>query len=400
MNDLNIIDIGQSSKPWTSSQKIDAVLSLVALSQIVLSALQGAFIAMGMPETVSTTFRVYLSAFFIIAGFPFLLKRRFKLVFITYLVAFVVYLIHIVAFPATVKFWEAEAFRFTLPICIPTALSIISIKDRYIFYYFLKVVAYITGFLSLLYGLKVFLGLYDLESSYNQGYGYMLLFPIIVLFYQRKWYSLAFATVLFLLLLLYGARAPLLSIGVYFIYVLFREKKYGLLFVLVVLAGIAIPILYSTLESYGLYSRALELYMAGELDSDNGRDVIKEQIMRGIHQNPYGWGLFGDRVITHGENYAHNFFREILAEFGLYIGPLVLIFFFYLILTGFFKVKAGDKDMYVLFFCACFIPMLVSSSYLTDTNFAILIGVMFLLPKCGSSYVRNNDMTRRVEEGY
>lgn len=393
--DSNVLDAAKQSKPWSPSQWIDVVLSLVALSQIILSAVQGVFIAVGMPEEMASTYRVYLSAISIIVGVPFLLKRRFATTVVTYFVGLAIYAVHTVAFPATVDFWKAEAFKFTLPICIPTALSVISIKDRYIFYHYLKVVAYITGFLSLLYGLRVFLGIYDLGFSYNQGFGYMLLFPIIVLFYQRKWYSLVFAAVLFLLLLLYGARAPLLSLGVFFVYVLVSQRKYGLLIALVIIVGISIPIFTSTLESYGLSSRTLELYMSGELDSDNGRDVIRDEVMKGVHQNPYGWGLFGDRVITHGENNAHSFIREILAEFGLFLGiPLLLLFFLELV-RRFIRIKGGDRDMYMLFLCACFIPTLVSGSYLTSTNFAIFIGILLLLPKYYSSKVKQSALTKR-----
>lgn len=381
MTDSNILDAAQHSKPWNASQKADVVLSLVALSQIILSTVQGVLIAVGMPEEMASTYRVYLSAISIIIGIPILLKRYFAMTIITYLVVLAVYSLHTVIFPATVDFWKAEAFKFTLPICIPTALSVISIKDRYIFYYYLKVVAYITGFLSLLYGLRVFLGIYDLGFSYNQGFGYMLLFPIIVLFYQRKWYSLLFAGILFMLLLLYGARAPLLSLAVFFVYVLVSQKKFTLLIALVVIMGVSIPILNSTLESYGLSSRTLELYLSGDLDADNGRDVIRDEVMKGVHQNPYGWGLFGDRVITHGENNAHSFIREILAEFGLFLGvPLLLLFLFELI-RRFLRLKEGDRDIYMLFLCACFIPTLVSGSYLTSTNFAIFVGITILLPK-------------------
>lgn len=399
MMDSNILDAARHSKPWSSSQWTDVVLSLVALSQIVLSAVQGVFIAVGMPEEMASTYRVYLSAISIIVAVPFLLKRHFALTLITYLVVLAIYAMHSVAFPETIAFWKAEAFKFTLPICIPTALSVISIKDRYIFYYYLKIVAYITGFLSLLYGLRVFFGIYDLGFSYNQGFGYMLLFPIIVLFYQRKWYSLLFAAVLFFLLLLYGARAPLLSLAAFFVYVLISQKKYGLLITLIVLVGISIPIFTSTLESYGLSSRTLELYMTGNLNDDNGRDVIRDEVMKGIHQNPYGWGLFGDRVITHGDNYAHSFIREILADFGLFLGiPLLLLFLFELV-RCYKKVKNGDRDLYMLFLCACFIPTLVSGSYLTSTNFAIFIGVMILLPNFYKRNKRVNTNTVGLNNG-
>lgn len=390
MNDSSILNLAQESKTWNRSQKIDAVLSVVALSQIVLSTLQGSFIALGMPEDTASFYRIILSALTIIISIPFLLKRNIVLVVVTYLIAFLVYIIHLIVFPATVEFWKAEAFRFTLPISVPIALCVILIEDKYIFYHYLKIVAYFTGFLSLIYGLRVFLGYYDLGFSYNQGYGYMLLFPIIVLFYQGKKFSLVFAAVLFLLLLLYGARGPLLSLVVFFSYVLISKKQYGYCLLLVAIAIIGLPVLDSILESYGLSSRTLDLYLSGNLDADNGRNAIKAEIMKGIEQNPYGWGLFGDRVITHGANNAHNFIREILCEFGLYLGTIVLLLFFFQILKRFLIVKGGDRDIFALFFCACFIPTLVSGSYLTSTNFAIFVGIMFLLPRYWSSKVRYN----------
>lgn len=381
MTKTNILNRANKGRVWTRSQRIDALLSIVALSQILLGALQGVMLALGLPEELSGSYRVYLSAITIILAAPFLVVRKPVLVLVTYLIAIAIYSIHFAFFPKTLEYWQLEAFRFTFPISIPTALCVLAIKEKDILFFFLKRIAYLTGILCLIYGLRVFLGLYDLGFSYNQGFGYMLLFPIIVLFYQRTCFSLSFASVLTLLLLLYGARGPLLSLVIFAAYVLISQKKYVLLLSIVLVLLVAIPILTSTLESYGLSSRTLELYMSGDLDADNGRNVITEQIKKGIEENPYGWGVFGDRVITHGANNAHNFVREVLAEFGVYLGPIFLLVFFFQIIRRFFRTKGDERDMFALFFCACFIPTLVSGSYLTSTNFALFIGVIFLLTR-------------------
>lgn len=380
MNQTSIFDVEKGYKFWSRGQTGDFLLSFVALSQILLSAIQGAMIAMRFSDETSSQVRISMSIITIIIAVPVLIKRKTILVIATYFAALAVYLFHVVCYPDTIVYWHSEAFKFTFPISIPSALCIIAIKDKNIFYYVLKILAYLTGALCLIYGIRVLMGAYVLGFSYNQGFGYMLLFPILVLYYQRKWYSLLISAILFLFLLLYGARGPVLSIAIFFVYVFISKKKYLLLVVTLVAITTIIPLLNSTLESQGLSSRTLELYLSGEIDAGNGRDAINDQIEKGIQENPYGWGLFGDRVITHGANNAHNFIREILAEFGLYLGAIVLLFFLYQIVKRFIKVKGEDRDLYFLFFCACFIPTLVSGSYLTNTNFSLFIGIMFFLP--------------------
>lgn len=383
MIESGIFDIAKNSKPWNRSQKIDALLSLVALSQLFLSALQGTLIIIGMPEETASGYRVYLSAATIIIAFPFLFLRKPRVVILTYLFAFAIYFFHTVFFPRTIEYWIAEAFRFTLPICIPTVLCVIQVRDRYIFYYYLKLVAYVTGILSLLFGVFTYIGGATLSENYDysQGFGYMLLFPIIVLFYQKKWYSIAFSAILFLLLIVYGGRGPLLSVVLFFVYVLIKQRRFVLIGVLVGVVAVGIPILASTVKSLGITSRMLELMLTGEMGQSNGRNNINEQIDRGLQQNPYGWGLYGDRVITEGANYAHSFYREILAEFGIYIGSLLLLVFAFEVLKRFKRIKGSDRDMYVLFFFACFVPILFSGSYLTSSNFALFIGIAILLSK-------------------
>ncbi len=376
-----VLNIANKTKPWSSSQKGDLILSIVALSQLLLATLQGVMIAMGMDKDVSTTYRVVMSAFTIVVSIPILLKRNPKKLILVFFIALLVMGIHMLFFPETIKYWEKEAFRFTFPICIPTAMCVVSIRDRYIFYYVLKYLSYVSGFLCLVYCGRILLGLYDLEFSYNQGIGYILLFPILVLFYQQRWFSVLFSAVLFLLLLMFGSRAPLVSIGLFFVYTLLSEKKIGVLFIIILLIIAIIPLLLSFIESMGFSSRTLELYLSGDLNSDNGRDDVSSLIWAGIKQNPYGWGLFGDRVATYGETYAHSIVREIICDLGVILGPIVLLLFFYNVVVLLFKLKGGDRDIYALFAFACLAPILFSGSFLTNVDFYLFVGLFFLLKK-------------------
>lgn len=370
-----------SNGHWNTSQKGDIILSISALSQVLLGIVQGAFIVLGMDMELSTYYRVILSAIAIVVSVPILLKRKMTLVLITYLITFVIYIIHVLAFPDTIEYWHKEALRFTLPISIPCTLCILAIRDRYVFYYILRIIAYASGFFCLLYGYSVFTGLYDIGFSYNQGIGYSVLFPILVLAYDRKWYSIIFASILFMILLLYGSRGPVMSLALFGAYVLITKRKYGLAILLVLFLIFGVSFLNSSLQSHGLSSRTLELYLSGEIDMENGRDVLKAQIMKGIQDKPTGWGLFGDRVITNGANNAHSLIREVLAEFGVYMGSLVLFLFAFSIIRCFFRIRGADRDMFALFLFAGVAPTLVSGSYLTNTFFAVFVGVMFLLER-------------------
>ena len=387
-SDIFTIARSRNDGHWSKSERGDLILSFTALSQILLGIVQGVFIVLGMNMELSTFYRVILSAISVAVSVPILIKRKSALILITYGITLLIYVIHIAVFPETIEYWHKEAFRFTIPISIPCALCVIAVKDRYIFYYVLRILAYLAGLLCMFTGLSILTGRYDIGFSYNQGLGYTVLFPILVLYYERKWYSLTFAAVLFLILLLYGSRGPVLSLALFIAYYLFTKRKYGLTIIIVFALFFGASILNSALQSQGLSSRTLELYLSGELDTENGRDALRQQINKGIEANPSGYGLFGDRVITHGANNAHSIVREMTAEFGVYFGPIVLLLFVFIILRCLYKLRGADRDMFAMFLFACVSPTLVSGSYLTNTNFAVFMGVLFMLYPKSKRFVK------------
>lgn len=365
---------GYNYNKWSPDDKIDYLLSIVALSQLVLSILQQLLVSFGIPTEVSTTYRVILSASIIIVSFPFLLKRNALAVFTTFIIAFLFYGISVIVHPETEVYWKNEGFRFLFPISLPSALCVVLIKDKRLFYQALFHISYLCALICLLYGIRLTNGSFILER-YSIGYGYALLIPIIVLLFYPKWFNILISSVLFLFLVRYGSRAPLVALAVFIIYQAIIRKKF-LYLALIVAAVVAINYFSSISDSQILSSRSVQLLESREFFShDSGRGEIQIPVMRAIRERPItGWGAFGDRVVSGG--YSHNLVLEIICDYGFFVGGFILIMLLFVIVSLFFKMNKLDRDVLVVFLSATLIPLMVSSSYLTNTDFAVFIGLL------------------------
>ena len=89
-----------------------------------------------------------------------------------------------------------------------------------------------------------------------------------------------------------------------------------------------------------------------------------------------GLGLAGDRLLVGG--YVHNFFIEVLAHFGVVMGSILLVWFMVRLIMS---VKNNTKhihkyEMIIIWIALGLAPLMVSSSYLININFWILLGLM------------------------
>ena len=122
----------------------------------------------------------------------------------------------------------------------------------------------------------------------------------------------------------------------------------------------------------------------GSLMEDEARGQLAEISIRGIKENPIlGVGLVNDRnYITpffHSDEdntgrYPHNVFLEVLLQFGLLFGTILIIVFFRLL----FKSYKDAKDDYMpklilILFSVYFVPLLYSGSYLTQEGLYVLL---------------------------
>lgn len=192
-------------------------------------------------------------------------------------------------------------------------------------------------------------------------------------------------------ILAYGSRGPLL--GIFMLVIM----KYGTMFLprkdisvmkkifvslLVILAMIIfyfnftklLMIFSSYLSSLGISSRTVQRFLSSTATYDNGRYKLFSMVLSKI--NIWGHGPFSDQFYFGEGNYAHNFVLEILFDFGLFGGTLIIIVLFYKFVKV-LKVSAYSSwyEIFAVLFSYCFGRLIFSGTFWTETNFWLFLGV-------------------------
>lgn len=279
-----------------------------------------------------------------------------------------VYWMFIYALPAFViirRIWDYDRlFRYMLAFSIPSMLCSLGVL--------------------ILYLIK------DDQPGY-MSFSYDLLPAVVVLlfgfFTKRKALYLIGSIVGFVIMFFCGARGPMLCIFVAIVmYIVFMTEKNSSKILIVMISAIGLVLLFvfwdpifqvlcNVSESLGLSSRMLEKIADGSLVDDSGRSTVRSELLP--HLSILGHGLYGDRVLANGR-YAHSIFLEILVEYGLFFGPVILLFLVFLLVTGLFTKDRGKRLLFIFFFSAGFVRLLISGSYLSkEPAFYAMIGICF-----------------------
>ena len=219
-------------------------------------------------------------------------------------------------------------------------------------------------------------------STYNMNYGYTLL-PFVCCFLycafaRGSLWNLLLAGAGVFMILCGGSRGPLLDVAVFlFLYtaIRFRRSRRKPLFasVLALCVGAAVCLrqaaltfLHDCIEAWDLHSRTLDMMLAGTVAQNNGRDVFWLASWKMIQENPLGYGAMGARHVLcdiHIVGHPHNFFIELIIEYGVVAGPL----FIFLILAASVRIflhrtDDGRQGVFLIFFAnAC--QLLTSYTY-------------------------------------
>ncbi len=235
-------------------------------------------------------------------------------------------------------------------------------------------------------------------SSYN-----LIIPTCILLIYGMKEFKIIYlfgGSISCLTILLYGARGAVFCVGVGVILFLFKyivDRKINLKkMILILIMSSAILWLIVNLEQILkkileiTNSRTIRLLLTGNIISGNGRTELYNAFKEEIAGNPFKYrGILADRVlaakmmnqpISRG-TYAHNIIYEILYEYGLILGFLVLLFIFICLGCCIYKIiKIENEDLLILFiaiFPAGFCSLFFSGSYLTTHYFWMLMGLTY-----------------------
>lgn len=249
----------------------------------------------------------------------------------------------------------------------------------------------------------------EIGDDESMGIAYMLLPVLVIVIWHVLLNPNTFDFLLscfgvFVLLGL-GSRGPALCV-IFFIVVFFLFFKHfknelllkGLLiilsFVCFLFLDSILAVIGSILESIGLSGRVLESISGNSFFSTDTRDFIFAKVLLAISNNGLweGSGFFADRELFDTANsytdeiYAHNIFLEVILNFGIIIGIVFFILFFFFLIRSLIICKDSKYSSFLFaFFCAGFVPLLFSGSYLYSSMLWLLVGLFSAYTKLFSN---------------
>lgn len=241
----------------------------------------------------------------------------------------------------------------------------------------------------------------------DMSFSYKLLpsviFIIFLSFEEGGIKNWLFALIGITVTVLAGTRGPIICILCFVLmyFILGLQKGINLVkFCVVLIATILIifnkniPALVSQINVYllknGISNRIIQKYLNNEFQDSSGRDVIYDMVLAGIKKHPFiGYGIMGDRNLTKGfefssssDPYAHNIVLELLCQFGIIIGSILLIIILILLIRAIYI----EKDWYVINFILIlisvgFVKLFFTGSYLNESYLFLLLGVCVSIVK-------------------
>lgn len=224
-------------------------------------------------------------------------------------------------------------------------------------------------------------------SHMTWSYGVLLVISVLSIIALREKKRILFIPVGFGLLgiLLYGSRGTIVcyAIGAA-LFILFGERKKLELkkVVIILLAVIFVAFVFSDLgantvallaQRTGIKSRFITSYlnmMQGDksMDSEsNGRDRIWALVLGIIREHPLGVGPMGHRTAIYRIGikwgYSHNLFLDLLAEYGVLFGSMLIFGLFFMIVRLFRKSYGYIERMLLILMITVSCEMLFSSYY-------------------------------------
>ncbi len=228
----------------------------------------------------------------------------------------------------------------------------------------------------------------DMNSAYNLLPHACLTFYYLIK--EFKWHRLLIFLVSGLSLLMLGTRGAVLCLLVFIVLCSAVTIRFKRPIVLLAMAFICILFLafkeltdmlmdgaYSISERLGLSTRVFDKLLSGDFTVSDARTELRERVQAYILANPLlGLGIYGDRFVSGGQ-YVHNLLLEIYGQFGMLMGTIITAALLIVSYQGIRNVfKSGDRNgqLIVLLLLGCCFKLSISSSYMREPFFWLLLG--------------------------
>lgn len=302
--------------------------------------------------------------------------------------------LNILLFPSTFEYYQTVVMYMSMIFYVPVGCFVVRhIKNWNNLFDEIKPFA-IGGVLMGIY--IVFIGDIGFDEEYfnYMEFSYSIL-PFVAALYviarrERTWKFLWFILFAFgtLCMVIYGARATILFLLLFIAFFEFlngtsKSKIYVLVGFILVIAIIAIffddILLYLSGIDALKNSRLIMKAVAGQLSDGGDRDIlIEDSIKRICSMDLEISGIFGDRAYIRGI-YPHNIILEILMQFGIFLGSMILLFMLYVICIDVIRTGFGLVSVYLC--CVLFGRFLFSGSYIQDGSFWLWLFCMLSIFK-------------------
>ncbi len=283
---------------------------------------------------------------------------------------------------------------------VPAMIYASTIRDWEIQLYILYLLAIPIVFLSLLayylvvFRLRIYQGIEYMTFSYNLLMSFCVCNAYGIIKKNKTAFIIGLLT--FIVILIAGARGALVSALIFYILVFLKVFKRNItLGILISIGACLLVFLVSTsfnsildsvsgvLSKNSASSHTLSMMMDGEFFSTSGRDELVGAIRESLQNNPFGFGMFGDRYVLSRKfgvlstsSYAHNIFWELSCDFGIILGPLLFVIIAIMLIRS-YKIK---NVVFVMLFLSLipngFLKFFFSSSFLISLDFWALLGLM------------------------
>lgn len=359
----------------------ESLLLVCVLMQSVLTILQTVLTdAFGFSEERANNFRVMAVATTMLPVIMLSFKKNVASYLSWYIPFFVFLILTILRFPENQAFAIGEAFKFTVPLVIPTIVFISNLSSVAKFEDYLYKISWMQFGIMLYYVFCIFSGKVII-TGYNMSLSYALLLPALSLFVHEGIMSKVASIILFVIMLSLGSRTPIVVFLIYvFIDIILKNRKSIVwLIAFVAFGSTALIALTSFLESFGITSRFLFLLESeeGVFGHTSGRDEIYDFWLRVIGDNLLmGTGLFCDR--TPKTPFCHNVFLEVFSNYGIVLGGFLFVWLLLSIKKAIVLSDEHNRLIIIRYVIACFMPLFVSGSYLSNVNSALAMGLLIL----------------------
>lgn len=240
-----------------------------------------------------------------------------------------------------------------------------------------------------------------IDTTYDLGVGYSIMFILVIflcMYSERKRIIYLIAAGYSLVLVLNnGSRGALigLALGISLLMICRdNTRKWGfkqkllivLLLIMVVVAfGFLDQIVVwigKTLNNMGFNSRTINAMLSSTLFDDNGRNRITERALIAIEEGGvFGLGAFGDRPYIapyYWWGYSHNIVLEIICDFGIIFGIILLGMLLKNLIHILFAPKDKEsKYVFIVMLSSCG-KLFVSDTIWGYPQFWALLGFMVL----------------------